>query len=244
MVSNLIFIRPHTLDWWGGIATGFLFYFYFLISSILFRKTEASCLIKEKKKGEHMFNATHFISCNHHWKTLQARQPIIHSRSVYRSWQAEEPDSTQCNSLYALKKTCIMLALISLDHLSRSFLFVGKGTSPKFWLRRELLNDVTLWRKHVLHLKVKTFLACIGESRGGLSFLLRAALLTCLKTAELLVLMFKWGCQKGINRAADKVHRQDCVPLPSPQSSQAEQGEHWVALLDDLTFRTICCHSC
>ena len=81
------------------------------------------------------------------------------------------------------------------------------------------------------------------EDECWLSFLLKAALLTCLKTAELLFLMFKWGCQKGTNRAADKVSREDRVPLP-PLSSQAGRGAHQCALLGDLTFRAVCCRSC
>lgn len=40
-----IFIRPHTLDLWREIAVGFLVYFYFFnIFSILFRKAEANHL--------------------------------------------------------------------------------------------------------------------------------------------------------------------------------------------------------
>lgn len=57
-----------------------------------------------------------------------------------------------------------MLVSISFDHLSRSFPFVGNVVNPKVWLRKKLLNNVTLW-KHALRLKVKNELLCIEGGR-------------------------------------------------------------------------------
>lgn len=139
------------------------------------------------------------------------------------------------------KSPHIVLDSVSFDYLSSSFPFVENVKNPKVCPGRMLLEDMTLWKKHLLHLKIKNDLACLGGGKA-LSFLLRTALLTCFKTAELLVLTFEWGCQKGTNKAVDKVHREGSV-LP-PQSSQAGQGEHQLALLDDLTFRMVCCQSC